>query len=283
VRQPASFCGVVGYKPSYGNISRYGLIAAASSLDTVGVLANSVEDVEIVLNVIGKEDKMDNTSIPNDVRLREVQRNIIKKIAYPKKFMEEGKGINEEVRKNFFENLEKIKSMGYEVVDLGIEDFNLYLAAYYIVNTAEVSSNMSRFDGLRYGGGEVGEIKNYSELFAKNRAKFFGKEVKRRIMLGSYVLSHGYYDAFYGKASKLRQVMKEEFRKVLKDAPLIVMPVAPTTAFTFGEDKDPITLYMEDIFTVPANMMGFPAISVPTGFDSLGLPFSHQNNTQSTR
>jgi aspartyl-tRNA(Asn)/glutamyl-tRNA(Gln) amidotransferase subunit A len=135
---------------------------------------------------------------------------------------------------------------------------------------------MSRFDGLRYGGGEVGEIKNYSELFAKNRAKFFGKEVKRRIMLGSYVLSHGYYDAFYGKASKLRQVMKEEFRKVLKDAPLIVMPVAPTTAFTFGEDKDPITLYMEDIFTVPANMMGFPAISVPTGFDSLGLPFSLQ-------
>ncbi len=278
VRQPASFCGVVGLKPSYGNISRYGLIAAASSLDTVGIMAHDVESAEYVLNILGKNDEMDNTSIPNNLRLKNLQNTKIekKKVAYPKKFMEEGKGINEEVRKNFFENLEKVKSLGHEVVDLGIEDFNLYLAAYYIVNTAEVSSNMSRFDGLRYGGGDVGEVKNYGELFAKNRAKFFGKEVKRRIMLGSYVLSHGYYDAFYGKASKLREVMKEEFRKILKDAPIIIMPTAPTTAFKFGEDKDPITLYMEDIFTVPANLMGFPAISVPTGFDSEGLPFSLQ-------
>jgi aspartyl-tRNA(Asn)/glutamyl-tRNA(Gln) amidotransferase subunit A len=273
VRQPASFCGVVGLKPSYGKISRYGLIAAASSLDTVGVIAHDVESVEYVLNILGKEDGMDNTSLKSEFK---VVKNTNKKVAYPKKFMEEGKGINEEVRKNFFENLEKIKSLGYEVVDLGIEDFNLYLAAYYIVNTAEVSSNMSRFDGLRYGGGDVGDVKNYSELFSKNRAKFFGKEVKRRIMLGSYVLSHGYYDAFYGKATKLREVMKEEFRKILSDAPIIVMPTAPTTAFKFGEDKDPITLYMEDIFTVPANLMGFPGVSIPTGSDSEGLPFSLQ-------
>jgi Asp-tRNA(Asn)/Glu-tRNA(Gln) amidotransferase A subunit family amidase/8-oxo-dGTP pyrophosphatase MutT (NUDIX family) len=466
VRQPASFCGVVGYKPSYGKISRYGLIAAASSLDTVGIFANDVESIQYVLDIVGKEDEMDNTNIKNNFTIRKnaeetfkkysevfpedkfnlklleeqllepenifsrknfkghitngaliineknevllIYHNIlkkyfqpgghteevdsllinaglreaieetnikhlepffitkdlglpifieeqaipenlkkdetshfhhehvwvfktnsneikldlnevsdfkwikleeientdcgtaakiaskrvlqilngelkfenkktqVKKIAYPKKFMEEGKGINEEVRKNFFESLEKLQKAGYEVVDLGIEDFNLYLAAYYIVNTAEVSSNMSRFDGLRYGGGDVGEIKNYGELFSKNRAKFFGKEVKRRIMLGTYVLSHGYYDAFYGKATKLREVMKEEFRKILKDAPLIIMPTAPTTAFTFGEDKDPITLYMEDIFTVPANLMGFPAISVPTGFDKDGLPFSLQ-------
>jgi aspartyl-tRNA(Asn)/glutamyl-tRNA(Gln) amidotransferase subunit A len=147
---------------------------------------------------------------------------------------------------------------------------------YYIINTAEVSTNLSRMDGLRFGGGDIGEAKNYQELFSKNRGKFLGPEVKRRIMLGSYVLSHGYYDAFYGKALLLRDKMKKEFDKVFADASILVMPTAPTTAWKIGEAKDPITEYLEDIFTVPANLVGIPGMSVPTGFDSNKMPFSLQ-------
>lgn len=276
VRQPASFCGVNGFKASYGGISRSGLIAAASSLEGVGIFGNTIEDIESVFKVIAGEDIMDNTTIPNTLREEIKNKNVFnKKVIYPKEYIE-SEGINEEVKKNFYEQVEKIKSLGYEVDTVSFETLKYALSVYYIINTAEVSTNLSRLDGLRFGGGDVGEIKSYKELFSKNRGKFFGPEVKRRIMLGSYVLSHGYYDAFYGKALSLRAQMKEEFNKVFSDASILIMPTAPSTAWKFGALKDPLSLYLEDIFTVPSNLVGIPGISVPTGRDSNNMPFSLQ-------
>jgi aspartyl-tRNA(Asn)/glutamyl-tRNA(Gln) amidotransferase subunit A len=276
VRQPASFNGLVGFKASYGGVSRSGLIAAASSLEGIGVFSNTVEDSELVYSLIGQEDVLDNTSIPN--KLREEIKNtdkFKKKVYYPKNYIE-SEGINEEVKKNFYESVEKIKSLGYEVEGVDFETLKYALSVYYIINTAEVSTNLSRMDGLRFGGGDVGEVKNYQELFSKNRGKFFGPEVKRRIMLGSYVLSHGYYDAYYGKSLQIRDLMKKEFYKFFTDASIIIMPTAPTTAWKAGTVKDPLSLYLEDIYTVPSNLVGVPAISLPSGVDSNGMPFSLQ-------
>jgi aspartyl-tRNA(Asn)/glutamyl-tRNA(Gln) amidotransferase subunit A len=276
VRQPASFCGTLGFKASYGGISRSGLIAAASSLEGVGIFANTVDDINLIYDLVGKEDILDNTSIPDTLRTKIKSENkFVKKIVYPKEYIE-SEGINEEVKKNFYENIEKVKSMGYEVSEVSFETLKYALSVYYIINTAEVSTNLSRMDGLRFGGGDVGEVKNYQELFSKNRGKFFGPEVKRRIMLGSYVLSHGYYDAFYGKALLLREKMKAEFNKIFESSSIILMPTAPTTAWKIGEQKDPLTLYLEDIFTVPANLVGIPGISIPSGKDSNTMPFSLQ-------
>ena len=273
VRQPASFCGLYGFKPTYGGISRSGLIAAASSLDTIGIFANSPQDIKTVFDIIKGEDILDNTTIPNNFKTETAKANKI--AVYPTEYLE-SKGIDPEVKKSFFTSLEKVKEMGYEVRGVNLEILKYALSMYYIINTAEVSTNLSRMDGLRFGGGEVGEIKNYMELFAKNRGKFLGPEVKRRIMIGSYVLSHGYYDAFYGKSLSLRDKMKSEFDKVFQEASIMLMPTAPTTAFKSGEIKDPLTLYLEDIFTVPANLVGIPAISIPTDTDKNGLPNSLQ-------
>lgn len=276
VRQPAAFCGLYGNKGSYGVYSRSGLIAAASSLEGPGVLANSAEDVEIVHKIMSGEDILDNTSVPNSVR--EQNRFEVKskyKIAYPEEYLN-SEGLNAEVKKNFFDTLEKLKGQGHEVVGVNMDTLKYALSMYYIINTAEVSTNLSRMEGLRFGGGDVGDVKNYQELFAKNRGKFFGPEVKRRIMIGSYVLSHGYYDAFYGKALELRTKMKDEFEKVFAEVDFLVMPTAPTTAWKFGEIKDPLSLYLEDIFTVPANLAGLPAISVPSGVDSNNMPIGFQ-------
>lgn len=280
VRQPASLCGLYGFKASYGGISRSGLIAAASSLEGIGIFANNVEDVKTVFDLVGQEDMLDNTTIPNTLRTElenkfEINISAKKKVFYPKEYVE-SEGVSEEVKKVFYESLEKFKEMGYEVEGKSYETLKYALSIYYILNTAEVSTNLSRMDGLRFGGGEVGGVKNYQELFAKNRGNFFGPEVKRRVMIGSYVLSHGYYDAFYGKAILLQNKMKEEFVKTFEDAVAIVMPTAPTTAWKVGEIKDPLTLYLEDIFTVPANLVGMPAISIPVGKDSKGLPIGLQ-------
>lgn len=279
VRQPASFCGVVGFKASYGGISRSGLIAAASSLEGAGIFANNVDDIELIYSLVGKEDVLDNTSIPDSLRKELADKysdnKNNKKVLYPKEYIE-SEGINEEVKKNFYQNLDKLKNAGYEVQDINFETLKYALSVYYIINTAEVSTNLSRMDGLRFGGGEVGDIKNYQELFSKNRGKFFGPEVKRRIMLGTYVLSHGYYDAFYGKALLLREKMKLEFEDFFKQGTIIVMPTAPTTAWKIGEMKDPLTLYLEDIFTVPANLVGIPGVSIPSGVDTNKMPFSLQ-------
>jgi len=276
VRQPASFCGLYGNKGSYGIYSRSGLIAAASSLEGPGVLANSAEDVEIVHKIMSGEDVMDNTSIPKSVR--EQNKFEIKtkyKVAYPEEYLK-SEGLNAEVKKNFFDTLEKLKSQGHEVVGVNMDTLKYALSMYYIINMAEVSTNLSRMEGLRFGGGDVGDVKNYQELFAKNRGKFLGPEVKRRIMIGSYVLSHGYYDAFYGKALVLRDKLKKEFEEVFKNVDFIAMPTAPTTAWVFGEVKDPLSLYLEDLYTVPANVAGLPAISVPSGVDSNNMPIGFQ-------
>lgn len=276
VRQPASFCGVYGFKPTYGSISRSGLIAAASSLESVGIFANNFSDIQYVNDILSGFDPLDNTTIPENIKSEIKSKNVFqKKVVYPKDYIE-SEGINAEVKKNFYDQIEKIKKMGYTVDTYSFETLKYALSVYYIINFAEVSTNLSRMDGLRFGGGDIGPIKNYQELFAKNRGKFLGPEVKRRIMLGTYVLSHGYYDAFYGKALALRSQMKAEFSSVFKNASIIIMPTAPTTAFKSGEKKDPLTLYLEDIFTVPANLVGIPGISIPTGTDSDGLPMSLQ-------
>lgn len=278
VRQPASLCGVIGYKPTFGKNSRSGLIAAASSLDTIGIFANDMDSVETIEKVIGKFDILDNTSIPESLRENSKEKTEIKNkytIAYPENYLN-SEGINEEVKKNFFETIDKLKSQGHTVKTVNIDTLKYSLSMYYIINTAEVSTNLSRMDGLRFGGGEVDNIKNYADLFAKNRGKFLGPEVKRRIMIGSYVLSHGYYDAFYGKALQLRAKMKNEFNQIFQDVDFIVMPTAPTTAWKRGEIKDPLTLYLEDIFTVPANLAGLPAISIPSGVDSNNMPIGFQ-------
>jgi len=278
VRQPASFCGLTGFKASYGAISRSGLIAAASSLEGVGIFTNNIKDVETVFRIIAKEDILDNTTIPNRLREKINTENINKNkkiVLFPQDYIE-SEGINEEVKKNFYEQVDKIKNLGYEVKPISFETLKYALSAYYIINTAEVSTNLSRMDGLRFGGGDVGEIANYQELFSKTRGKFLGPEVKRRIMLGSYVLSHGYYDAYYGKALQLRELMKREFTKFFTEAPIIIMPTAPTTAWKIGSVKEPLTLYLEDIFTVPANLVGIPGISIPSGVDSNNMPFSLQ-------
>lgn len=275
VRQPASFCGLYGFKPSYGSLSRSGLIAAASSLDTIGILANNIEDVKYVYDLVAGSDIMDNTTIPNETRMKLKDINTNEIIAYPKEYIE-SEGVNEEVKRDFYNSLKKFESLGYTIKEVSIPDLKFALSVYYILNTAEVSTNLSRMDGLRFGGGEVGEVSDYQELFSKNRGKFLGPEVKRRIMIGSYVLSHGYYDAFYGKAKILQARMKKAFDEIFKEASFIALPTAPTTAFSSGEIKDPLTLYLEDIFTVPANLLGVPAISVPTSLDSNNMPMSIQ-------
>lgn len=279
VRQPGSFCGVVGYKPSYGGVSRFGLIAAGSSLDQIGILANCVEDVELVQSIIGKQDSCDGTSIPYSLRQNFLNdKDFTKTILYPKSLID-GEGINKEVRENFYQFLDLAKTKGYSVKEVEIDALKYALAMYYIIMPAEVSTNLSRMDGLRFGGGDVGEVKSYQELFKKNRGKFFGKEAKRRIIIGTYVLSHGYYDAYYGKATLLREQLKAEFAKVFAQGSIYLTPTAPTTAFKLkgaGEERDPLTLYLEDIFTVPANLAQLPGISIPSGKDVEGLPFGIQ-------
>lgn len=279
VRQPGSFCGVYGYKPSYGGISRFGLIAAGSSLDQVGILANTVEDVELVQTVLYRQDVLDGTSIPEGLRARYATDVPFKKtILYPK-ILVDGGGINADVQKNFYEFLDTAKVRGYEVKEVNIEALKYALAMYYIIMPAEVSTNLSRMDGLRFGGGDVGEVNSYQELFKKTRGKFFGAEAKRRIIIGTYVLSHGYYDAYYGKATLLREQLKAEFAQVFAEGSIYLTPTAPTTAFKLkgaGEERDPLTLYLEDIFTVPANLAQLPGISIPSGKDEVGLPYGVQ-------
>ncbi len=281
VRQPGSFTGVYGYKPSYGGVSRSGLIAAGSSLDQIGILANNIKDVETVYKIIGKEDVLDGTSIPAEVRREKNKKAFSKSVCYIKSAID-SEGVSGEVRNNFYAFIEKAKAKGYGVNEINNEDLSSLkyaLAMYYIIMPAEVSTNLSRMEGLRFGGGDVGAVLNYEDLYKKVRSKFFGKEAKRRIIIGSYVLSHGYYDAYYGKATAMRKIMKAQFAKIFKEDSIFLSPTAPTTAFKLssaGETRDPLTLYMEDIFTVPANLAELPGISIPSGFDSEQLPFGIQ-------
>lgn len=269
VRQPASFCGVVGLKPTYGSISRHGLMAMGSSLDVIGPIGKTVEDVEIVFDAIKGGDNYDATSFyPDSAAPAKVKL----KIGIPALDFE---GVSPEVNKNFADIQEKLKGFGHEIVSINLDSIKHSLAVYYVIMPAEVSSNMARFDGVKYGALTPGS--NLLEDYLNTRGEGFGPEVRRRIMLGTYVLSSGYYDAYYGKANKVRDLIRADFNKAFEGVDAILTPTTPGAAFKVGEKtKDPLSMYLEDIFTVTANLVGIPAISVPSGKNSEGLPLGIQ-------
>jgi aspartyl-tRNA(Asn)/glutamyl-tRNA(Gln) amidotransferase subunit A len=271
IRQPASFCGIVGLKPTYGAVSRYGAIAMGSSLDQIGPFGRTVRDTEIVFDCIKGQDVKDATTIKD----AEKQATLgIKKIGIPFDFVQK-EGVDKEILDNFNVIVDGLKKEGYEIVDVSLPYMHYALSVYYILMPAEVSSNLARFDGIRYGLSVGGSTS--AQTFAKSRGAGFGREVRRRILLGTYILSHGYYDAYYNKAIIVREKIKNEFEKAFEDVSLILTPTTPTTAFAIGEKSDnPLAMYMADIFTVPANIAGVPALSVPSGFDNKGLPFGVQ-------
>lgn len=277
IRQPASFCGVVGLKPTYGRVSRYGLVAFASSLDQIGPLTRDVTDCAHVMNVIAGHDEKDSTSYNIEKKdYTKSLKNDVKglKIGVPKEFF--GEGINAEVKAKLEEAIEKYKEMGAIVEECSLDVAEYALATYYIIACAEASSNLGRFDGIRYGY-RAKDYKNLKELFVNSRSEAFGPEVKRRIILGTYVLSSGYYDAYYKKAQKVRTFVKKEFDKNFEKYDVLLTPVAPTTAFGIGEkSNNPLEMYLADICTVSINIAGVPAISIPCGVDSKGMPIGMQ-------
>jgi len=283
IRQPASLCSVVGLKPTYGRISRYGVISMASSLDVVGPMAKTTEDVALLLEVIAGKDGLDATTLDAPVPeyskyLEEDIRG--KKIGIPKEYFQ--KGMDGDVEKVIKEAIEKLKNLGAEIIEISLPHTDYALATYYILQFAEVSSNLSRYDGIRYGHSVLRENKDLDldEVYATSREEGFGDEAKRRIMLGTYVLSAGYYDAYYRKATKLRTLVKADFEEAFKKVDAIVTPVSPTPAFKIGEKSDdPIQMYLSDIYTVPINPAGVPAISTPAGMvkrDGKELPVGIQ-------
>lgn len=265
IRQPAAFCGVVGFKPTYGRISRYGLIAMASSLDQIGPFTKTVTDAELLYNVLKGEDRFDSTTISDDTY--EMGKKFSKVIGVPRAFVD-AEGVDESVKKNFEEALGKFKSLGYEVRDIELPHIKYSLSVYYILMPAEVSSNLARFDGVKYGLHKDGA--NGIEDYFKTRGAGFGKEARRRIILGTYVLSSGYYDEYYGSALAMKRLIQDEFKDAFKEIDLILTPTTPTPAFKIGEKtSDPLSMYLADIFTVPANIAGLPSISLPSGLDGV--------------
>lgn len=277
IREPASFCGVVGLKPTYGLVSRYGLVAFASSLDQVGPITKDVRDCAMLLNLIAGHDEKDSTSY--DIEKKDYTKSLEKdikglKIGVPKEFF--GEGINKEVKEKLEEAIEKYKEMGAIVEECSLDVAQYALATYYIIACAEASSNLGRFDGIRYGY-RAKDYADLNELFVNSRSEAFGDEVKRRIILGTYVLSSGYYDAYYKKAQKVRTFVKKEFDKNFAKYDVLLTPVAPTTAFNIGEkSNNPLEMYLADICTVSINIAGVPAISIPCGVDKSGMPIGMQ-------
>ncbi len=273
IRQPSSFCGVTGLKPTYGRVSRYGLVAFASSLDQIGPIAKSAEDCAVILNAIAGYDPHDGTSSKNEVPdfTAKIGQDIKgMKIAVPKEFYAEG--IDDEVRKAVLAAADYYKSLGAELVDCSMPSLKYAVAAYYLISSAEASSNLSRFDGIKYGHrSEEGE--NFAELISNSRREGFGEEVKRRIMLGNYALSSGYYDAYYGKAMALKQKIREEYENIFTGCDVILTPTAPTVAYGVNENiSDPAKMYQADICTVTVNIASLPGISTTCGYDSKGMP-----------
>ncbi len=263
IRQPASFCGVVGLKPTYGAVSRNGLMAMSSSLDQIGPFSKTVEDSEILFNAIKGYDHMDSTSSPDSFHesIKEQKKGKLV-IGVPRDFL--GEGVDKEVLDNFNESLNNLRDKGYEIRDISLPNVKYSLAVYYIIMPAEASTNLARYDGVRYGLHEYGEdlLRDYT----KTRGVGFGKEVRRRILLGTHVLSSGYYDAYYNKANAVRRSITSDFEKAFDEVDIIATPTSPTPAFKIGEKKnDPLQMYLADIFTVPANIAGIPSISVPSG------------------
>lgn len=274
IRQPASFCGLVGLKPTYGAVSRYGLMAMGSSFDQIGPIAKSIDDAQIIFDFIVGQDSMDSTTITKpDLKIE----NKKLRIGIPKEAMR-AEGLNSAVLENFNEAVVSFKKMGYEIKEISLPNLSYSLAVYYTLIPAEVSSNLSRFDGVKYGLHKDGD--NMIDDYFKTRQAGFGKEVVRRIILGTYVLSSGYYDAYYNKANIVRDLIRADFKKAFESVDIILTPTTPSPAFKIGEKiGDPLQLYLEDIFTVPANIVGVPAISMPSGMVGIGgkkLPLAIQ-------
>lgn len=277
IRQPAAFTGTVGLKPTYGRISRWGLVAYGSSFDQIGPITKNVEDAALLLEIMAGADEFDTTASTNPVTKYSEQAQAKKtyKVAYLKECVE-AKGLDEEIKKQTLTALEKLKNDGHTVNAVDFPYLDFLVPTYYVLTTAEASSNLSRFDGVHFGYRSPNAT-DLESTYKKSRSEGFGKEVKRRIMLGTFVLSAGYYDAYYSKAQKVRNKIREKTREILKEYDFIVTPSTPSTAFEFGKNsKDPIQMYLEDIFTVQANLVGAPAISVPNGLHSNGLPIGIQ-------
>lgn len=282
IRQPASFCGVMGLKPTYGRVSRYGLVAYGSSLDQIGPMARCLDDIALAYDVIAGPDTLDSTSASEKpVSLQKALEQSSEdltglKIATVKEYM--GEGLDPEVRAAFEAALAFYKSRGASLIELSLPTLKAAIPAYYILATAEASANLARFDGVRYGVRSEQSGQNLREMYMRSRSEGFGREVKQRIMLGTYVLSAGYYEAFYGKASRIRAAIREELSKAFADGVhLIASPTAPTTAFPLGQKtQDSLAMYLSDVYTIAANLAGVPAISHPIGRDSRGLPIGLQ-------
>ncbi|DAB39292.1 MAG: glutaminyl-tRNA synthase (glutamine-hydrolyzing) subunit A [Sulfuricurvum sp. GWF2_44_89] len=273
IRQPAAFCGIVGMKPTYGRVSRYGLGAYASSLDQIGPMTQNVEDAAILYDIIQGHDPKDSTSAErNDGTVSDkLDRNVKLKIAVVPDYV---KDASEDVRKAYTKAIEALKNAGHTIVEKSLMDPKYDISAYYITATAEATTNLARYDGIRYGNRVEGE--NLKDTFLQTRSQGFGAEVQRRIMLGNFVLSSGYYDAYYVKAQKVRSLIQEEYNKIFEEVDLILTPVAPRTAYEFGALSDPLEMYLSDIYTISVNLAGLPAISIPVDTSDNGMPVGLQ-------
>ncbi len=278
IRQPASFCGVVGFKPTYGRCSRYGIIAFASSLDQAGPITKNVEDAAYALNIMASYDPKDSTSSKNSLPdlITNLKAGIKgKKIGIPKEY--NIKGISKEILDLWEKGKNFLKDQGAEIINISLPHSEYALPTYYIIAPAEASANLARYDGVKYGYRTINDFKNLNDMYCKTRGEGFGKEVKRRLLIGTYVLSSGYYDAYYLHAQKVRKRIIEDFNKAFEKVDLILTPTAPSDAFVIGEkNDDPIAMYLNDIFTVPSSLAGLPAISVPAGLSSNQKPLGLQ-------
>lgn len=278
IRQPAAFCGVVGLKPTYGRVSRYGLVAFASSLDQIGPITKTVSDAAFLLGAIAGHDPMDSTSadVPVPDYMKALRKKDLKKlkVGVPREFF--GEGLDPDVAQAVRAAIEELKQLGGEIKEIELPRTDAAVAVYYVLATAEASSNLARYDGVKFGL-RAKETKDLLDLYMKTRQEGFGPEVKRRIMLGTYALSSGYYDAYYGKAQAVRTLICQDFQAAFKEVDLIVTPVTPTPAFKLGEkSEDPLQMYLSDIFTISVNLAGLPAIAVPCGFSKTNLPIGLQ-------
>jgi aspartyl-tRNA(Asn)/glutamyl-tRNA(Gln) amidotransferase subunit A len=278
VRQPADFCGIIGMKPGYGRISRYGLLAYASSFDQIGLFAKNIQDIALTLGVIAGEDEFDSTCSADPVPnyLEGLEGNKKFKIAYFPECLDHA-SLDPEIKQSINEKIEELRAAGYTVDPVSFNYLDYIVPAYYVLTTAEASSNLSRYDGIKFGYRTDAPVKNLHELYCKTRAEGFGKEVKKRIMLGSFVLSTGYYDAYYAKAQQVRRLIENNTREVFSSYDMIIMPTVPATAFRFGEkSKNAVDMFLGDLFTVFANLAGIAGISLPLFTHSNGMPFGLQ-------
>ncbi|MCL6495578.1 MAG: Asp-tRNA(Asn)/Glu-tRNA(Gln) amidotransferase subunit GatA [Ignavibacterium sp.] len=276
IRQPAAFCGIYGLKPTYGRVSRFGLTAFASSFDTIGPFAKNVEDLCLILDVISGKDENDSTSVDfSEVKLQAQNIEAKKiKIGYPKEYFAEG--LDSEIKEKIFSLINSLKNAGFNVSEISLPMTEYNIAAYYILTTAEASSNLARYDGARYGYRSKNSD-TLEEMYVNSRTEGFGAEVKRRIMLGTYVLSSGYYDAYYRKAQKVRRLIKEDFDKAFSNVDIILTPTTPTVAFKLGEkSNDPLQMYLSDIYTTSSNLAGIPGLNIPISRNTEGLPIGLQ-------